>query len=329
VGLDSLTDEKRFPNSLTDTSLDFARNNGVVIASQHNPILVVTKKNWQILDSIVNWLDSQPKNSKNQISAPVLVIDDEADNASVNTADDEQDPKAINLRIRRILKLCSKVSYVAYTATPFANVFIDPDVTAVDPDEESGSTELVDLFPSHFIVALGPPSNYCGGKFFYAEDDTYNRETAFVRRFINDAQSYIPLEHKSDLAPKAIPPSLKEALASFFIAAAIKDIRRASGALDPMREKYDSCLINVSRFTAVQSDLKHPVEEHVELLWKEASTGHEAGAGYQAMQNIFKSHYKNVVGVEESWSQVKFALRDMEQPVVLTVHSKAKEELDY
>lgn len=329
VGLDSLTDDQRFPNSLTDTRLDFVRNNGVIIPSQKNPVLVVTKKNWQILDSIVAWLDSQPKNSNNQISAPVLMIDDEADNASVNTADDDQDPKAINLRIRRILKRCSKVSYVAYTATPFANVFIDPDVVSVDPDEESANSELVDLFPSHFIVALGPPSNYCGGKFFYADDDVYSKETTFVRRYINDAESYIPLSHKSDLAPKAIPPSLKEALASYFVAAAIKDIRRASGALDPVREKYDSCLINVSRFTAVQSDLKHPVDDYVELLWEEVSTGYEDGAGYQAIQQVFQSHYKNVVGVKETWSQVKTALRDMERPVVLTVHSRAKEELDY
>lgn len=329
VGLDAMTDDKRVPNSLTDAKLDFMRNNGVVIASQQTPILVVTKKNWQILDSIISWLASESKSSKNQIEAPVLVIDDEADNASVNTADDGQDPKAINLRIRRILKRCAKVSYVAYTATPFANVFIDPDVTAVDPDDESDSTELVDLFPSHFIVALNPPSNYCGGRFFYADDDTYNRETAFVRRKIDDAEAYIPLNHKSDLAPTAIPPSMKEALASFFVAAALKDIRRASGLLDPAREKYDSCLINVSRFTAVQTDLKYPVQDYVEQLWEETSTGYESGLGYKAVRRIFESHYQNVVGVKENWSDVKATLRKMERPVVLTVHSKAKDELDY
>ena len=329
VGLDSLTDDSRFPNSLTDNKLDFVRNNGRPIPSEKNPVVVVTKKNYKVLDNILAWLDSQRTNSSNQIPDPVLIIDDEADNASVNTADEDQDPKAVNLRIRRILNRFSKASYVAYTATPFANVFIDPDVTALDPDEDSDSSELVDLFPSHFIVALGPPSNYCGGKFFYADDDTYNEETIFVRRYINDAESFIPLSHKSDLAPSAIPPSLKEALASYFVAAAIKDIRRASGALDPVREKYDSCLINVSRFTAVQSDLKHPVEDYVDLLWEETSTGYETGLGYQAIQNVFKSHYKNVVGVKESWGQVKAALHDMERPEVITVHSKAKEELDY
>lgn len=329
VGLDSITDDKRVPNSLTDAKLDFARNNGVVIASQQTPVLIVTKKNKHKLDAIVAWLTSESKNSKNQIASPVLVIDDEADNASVNTADEDQDPKAINLRIRRILKRCSKVSYVAYTATPFANVFIDPDLSTVDPDDESDSTELVDLFPSHFIVALNPPSNYCGGKFFYADDDTYNDESAFVRRYIHDAEAYIPLSHKSDLAPKSIPPSMKEALASFFVAAAIKDIRRSTGELDPVREKYDSCLINVSRFTSVQSDLKYPVLDYVELLWEEVNTGHESGLGYQAIREIFESHYKKVVGVEEDWESVKNALRTMEQPAVLTVHSRTKDELDY
>ena len=259
----------------------------------------------------------------------MLIIDDEADYASVNTAEANEDPKAINLCIRRMLKQCSKVSYVAYTATPFANVFIDPDVKATDPADELESTELVDLFPSHFIVALGSPSNYCGGRFFYADDDTYFRETAFVRRYIQDAESHFPLGHKSDLAPRTIPQSLKEALASFFVASAIKDLRRSSGALDAVREPYDSCLIHVSQFTAVQSHLKHIVQDYVELLWKEVRTGYEKGEGFKAIAKAYSSHYSDTVLVRETWAEVKNALRTMDQPVVVTVHGKSREDLDY
>ena len=67
---------------------------------------------------------------------PILVIDDEVDHASVDTGtgaidendqpNEEYDPKTINRLIRQLLNLYEQKSYVGYTATPFANVFIHP-----------------------------------------------------------------------------------------------------------------------------------------------------------------------------------------------------------
>ena len=79
----------------------------------------------------------------------VLVIDDEADNASVNTAKKDQDPTSINNCIRKIISKFNRVAYVGYTATPFANIFI-----AQDEDK--------DLFPKDFIINIPAPSNYVG-----------------------------------------------------------------------------------------------------------------------------------------------------------------------
>lgn len=86
----------------------------------------------------------------------MLVIDDEADNASVNTKKDETDPTKTNKLIRQICTLFKDTTYVGFTATPFANVFIDPD--SVD------SMKNADLFPEHFIYALEAPSNYVGAQ---------------------------------------------------------------------------------------------------------------------------------------------------------------------
>jgi hypothetical protein len=321
VGVLAGTKADRVPYSLTDAKLDFLSRNNVSVATQGSPVLVVTKKNHHVLTSILRWMESQRDDSTSgAFEHATLIIDDEADNASVNTAEEGEDPKKINGLIRSILNVCSKVSYVAYTATPFANVFIDPDT------EDGG---LVDLFPSHFIVCLHPPSNYCGGRFFYADDDEAFRETAFVRRSIYDCESFIPLKHKSDLKPTALPPSMKEALASFFVAAAIKDIRREKGLLPRDRERFDSCLINVSRFTAVQSDLAKPVKDYVDELWSDGTMGLTHGAHYKLIKKVYDQHYKSVAGVEESWREVAAALRDMEQPEVKIVHSKSKDELDY
>ena len=88
------------------------------------------------------------KNEK--IQSSLLIIDDEADYASVNTNRPEKDPTKINELIRQILNCFHRRSYVGYTATPFANIFIEPE------DEES--MEKHDLFPSNFIEYIEPPS---------------------------------------------------------------------------------------------------------------------------------------------------------------------------
>ncbi|MFN6952530.1 MAG: beta-1,4-mannanase, partial [Albidovulum sp.] len=84
----------------------------------------------------------------------VLVIDDECDQASVNSARGELDMTAINHRIRELLGLLPAVTYVGYTATPFANVLINP--YRVD------GQELDDLYPRDFITALPKPDRYFG-----------------------------------------------------------------------------------------------------------------------------------------------------------------------
>jgi len=92
---------------------------------------------------------------------PLLLIDDEADNASPNTRTpavgtepSELDAAAINRNIRKLLKCFEKSAYVGYTATPFANIFIDPDMEHKVLGE--------DVFPRNFIISLKSPSNYLG-----------------------------------------------------------------------------------------------------------------------------------------------------------------------
>ena len=85
---------------------------------------------------------------------PMLLIDDEADNASVNTKSEDDSPAAINACIRQLLHEFNQASYLGITATPFANIFINPETE----DEMIGD----DLFPRDFIYSLAPPTNYIG-----------------------------------------------------------------------------------------------------------------------------------------------------------------------
>ena len=86
--------------------------------------MFVVKKNSSSLKELFSWLvDNNPYDLKNY---PMLMIDDEADHASINTKDSADDPTTINKAIRNLLKVFQKSAFVGYTATPFANIFIDP-----------------------------------------------------------------------------------------------------------------------------------------------------------------------------------------------------------
>ncbi len=116
------------------------------------PKLAVIKKNTRI-DALRRWLERSPVPLS---ELPAIVIDDEADQGSINTnygrIDDDGedvDPSATNRRIRDLLRALPKVVYIGFTATPFANILIDADV----PE---------DLYPRDFIATLPEPPGYFG-----------------------------------------------------------------------------------------------------------------------------------------------------------------------
>ena len=157
------------PKAFTSRANDFtgkAHQNTTYRISDYSsePMIFILKKNKSILQKVYASLKTINTSAEHQkIDYPILVIDDEADNASVNTnkLDGEHDPTVINGYIRKILALFTRSSYVGFTATPFANVFI-----SYDSDDEMLSD---DLFPRDFIYALYPPSNYCGAwRYFFS-----------------------------------------------------------------------------------------------------------------------------------------------------------------
>ena len=123
-----------------------------------------------------------------------------------------EDPAEINRRIRSLLAKFTHSSYVGFTATPFANVFIDPDTK----DEMLDN----DLFPRDFIYGLEPPSNYVGPQVVFGDDSVRN-----ILRPVEDADAAFPAKHKSSLVVTNLPDSLLEAARSFLIATTLRDLR--------------------------------------------------------------------------------------------------------
>lgn len=214
----------------------------------NEPIIAVVKKNARILDRLYQWLSSQAGenlNGERRINnKSLLMIDDEADNASINTNRDEDKSTKINEQIRNILRLFDKSGYVGYTATPFANIFI--------PIEED------QLFPKDFIINIPSPSNYIGPEKVFGirmqDYDEISDEVLPVVNRIDDYQDFFPNGHKRESRlPDTIPDSLRLAIKCFIISCAIKRIRGHETA-------HNSMLIHVSRFTNWQDQIKDLVE---------------------------------------------------------------------
>ncbi|TAK39061.1 MAG: endonuclease [Lysobacteraceae bacterium] len=238
-------DQREFPVSLTNTLRDFnkatATTNTSQIGQYNVPVVLVIKKNPSTLKNLLEWLKEHSVHQGTQmVGQPMLLIDDEADNASINTAYARDEVTRINGQIRELLSLFHRSCYVGYTATPFANIFIDPDT-----DDE---TLKQDLFPRHFIIGLDAPSNYFGAQKVFV--DAQDRHI----RVVDDNEDILPLKHKIDHEVEVLPGSLVRALRTFIIARAVRNARG-------QHRDHASMLINVSRFTDVQGRVKARVAE--------------------------------------------------------------------
>jgi hypothetical protein len=214
----------------------------------NEPIVAVVKKNTKVLEKLYQWLSAQSgtnaKGEKSINSKSLLLIDDEADNASINTNKDEDKSTKINEHIRNILRLFDKSGYVGYTATPFANIFI--------PIEED------QLFPRDFIINIKAPTNYIGPEKVFGikvlEDDEISDEVLPIVNRIDDYQNFVPNGHKRDSElPDTVPDSLRLAIKSFIITCSIRRLRG-------QQSSHNSMLIHVSRFIMWQDHIKELVE---------------------------------------------------------------------
>lgn len=261
----------------------------LAISPEERPWLFVVKKNKSVLTRLLTWIqnhvadaaipseqnsndkiDKLPKVKKRVTKLPLLIIDDEADNASVDTGerivdelgrpDEEHDPTTINKLVRRILHSFSRSAYVGYTATPFANIFI----------HERGETrsEGPDLFPSSFIQNLAAPSNYIGPEKVFGIPTPEGRVNGLpLIRKIDDFRStdggmdWMPPKHKPSHVPQwsedeALPPSLRTAIESFILSCTIRSLRGQS-------KKHSSMLVHATRFNSVQQKVYRDVEDYV------------------------------------------------------------------
>ena len=337
-----------------DFSTKSSKNLG--ISPEQRPWLFVVKKNKTVLERLYKWINNHVANTTDAESGrklvthlPLLIIDDEADNASVDTGenvvsqdgipDEEHQPTAINRLIRKILHSFQRKAYVGYTATPFANIFI----------HERGATaeEGDDLFPSAFISNLAAPSNYVGPARVFGLSSADNAQDGLpLVKEINDhctddcKAGWMPLKHKNGHKPRhhsehGMPDSLQEAIDAFLLVCAIRNLRG-------QQDQHSSMLIHVTRFNNVQKDVHEQVEtylrhikqrlhrkinhkailQRLELLWEE---------DFLPTTNRMLQEWPELVKAKPvTWQQIEeMLLQVVDEISVKMINGTAKDALDY
>lgn len=308
-------DQSRIPISLTNEYKDFNKQDADKIKDTFNfdniksPILIVIKKESNVLQNVVTWLKTQYPNGISNHA--MLMIDDESDYASINTGD-KDDPTIINKKIRLLLSIFDKTSYVAFTATPYANIFID--------HEAENSQVGSDIFPKDFIYLLEPPSNYKGAKYYFLE----HSDEHIVQ--VNDTVDYIPVDHKIDHKVISLPPSLKEAIFHFYLNVGIRHER---GNIN----SHNSMLIHVSRFTDIHIQIRNKVQELIESL--SMSIKIRSGMTYpfdndQNLIDLYSVYRKYFNSDGSNFDKVLSRLfESLDSFIIRDVHSKTKVPLEY
>ncbi|MFT8897972.1 MAG: Z1 domain-containing protein [Acetobacter sp.] len=318
---------RNYPNPVTLTNInsDFNKQTANVSGAQlndfKNPVILVIKKNVKTLEALYIWLRELNAKGRDRIAdVPMLVIDDEADNASINTNKPDINPTATNAWIRKILRLFTKNCYVGYTATPFANIFIDPD--AFDKDAYG------ELFPSDFIHSLDAPTTYFGPDKVFLNDAS----SSAILRQIDDCEEYLPFVHKNGFPVAELPPSLYRALDQFIVARALRNLRG-------QERKHCSMLINVSRFVSVQKEVRSfiglrldRIREAVKANYMMPETASSKNEHMARLRAEFASEFaaNEFSGRNFTWDEVKAALWGVfENLRTYVVNSKSDEALDF
>lgn len=316
---------------LTGKTEDF-RDPGVDVLDRSGVFLIVAKKIVPVLERLDKWLDAATPLLG---TMPLLLIDDEADQASINTRgnrapdpsiDDVSDEESVRSRdgptptnalIRSLLCRAPKAAYVAYTATPFANILIDPDAT----DRRVGD----DLFPRDFALQLPRPDGYTGTEELFGVSaqgrDVFRRvdeEDVKVLRRAARRRSTAPVVASPSTA--LLPDSLADALVAFCLVGAIRERRPSlSGVPHTM-------LVHVSVRVDDQARVAAAIVNQRDY-WLEAVRQE------QNLSKLFQENlHKNFRGVEflvDAKEIISAAIDILNRMDVVELNSSSGENLEY
>ena len=271
-----------------------------------DPVIFTIKKHAGVMNKLYKWIKEyhylDPDNGK-RLLGPLLLIDDEADYASINTKHHKEEVTLTNDSIRDLLSLFERNTYVGYTATPFANIFIDPD--------ENSFSDKEDLFPSDFMIKMPVPDNYLGQDYFFGQRTEEDLESGMLddAKFsptvpINDYEHIYELKGTDEIT--AIPESLREAVRAFILVIAIRSLRGEQYA-------HNTMLVNISHLKVHQNKLQYFIGEYHKVI--NDSLESFSGLGLEKARNNevlnkLEETFENIFSVDEDYKDVFTRLKE-------------------
>ena len=271
----------------------------IFLDDRTKPIIAIVKKNTTVLNKLLQIIDDTKSTKRlDKINIPTLIIDDEVDQASVNTKKAEYDPARINGLIRKIVNNCNRVSYVGYTATPYANILINynPNETV---DEEFGE----DLFPKDFIIVLPTPPLYCGVKEFFGDSEDEPNDDLIVK--VNDEAELVDekvtkdglLKFTAQDEIKHLTKSIKDAIDDFIVASAVRRTREG--------KVHNGMMIHLTARKKPATSLRDLVEDYTEELRQTFMYDYNPTDKYK---EVWEKRFKDKSisrGFNDSWNNIE------------------------
>ncbi|MBX2931986.1 MAG: Z1 domain-containing protein [Chitinophagaceae bacterium] len=329
---------------------DFSQSvaNRLNIPIGKNPVVFVIKKNKSILENLIDWfsknenireVDGTPK----LFDVPALIIDDEADAASVNASRDINDIKTINRLIRTLLNIFNQNTFIGYTATPYANLFIPQDYNEEQTTVVKNKTYKIgeDLFPRDFIINIKAPTNYIGAAKIFGYENANPELTKEPLDIFREISDYDPPffrtinRENKDILPEYLPPSLERAIKSFILTCAIRRVRGHEN-------KHNSMLVHVALLVRWIDRVAYLVNEKTKE-YKNAIQSEDATL-LNELKNLYETDFlpttKNVLDnldytdiriKEHTWEQIKKELKNAVLKIdVRSVHgTRSTTNLEY
>lgn len=246
--------------------------------------LAVVKKNVSPLEKLIKTVRGTSPGALRQLK--FLVIDDECDQASVNSASKETDMTRINELIRELLHVLPKRTYVGYTATPFANVLINPyGQHGVQRDGVTDDLELDDLYPRDFITALEKSPDYFGAEALFGrpasqiDGESESDDGLDMIRDVSpedEAKLQPPSRNEREDFYPEMPDTLCDAILYYLACCAV---RRARGDF----EEHMTMLIHTSAYVVLHQRL-----ESLVTGWIERQQPEILSAGSEINRRLFR-----------------------------------------
>ncbi|MCE3556314.1 Z1 domain-containing protein [Pseudonocardia sp. RS11V-5] len=228
-------------HEVTTEDKDFTPPTGnpqAFFAAKDQHMLLVVKKNAVVLRKLRDWL---AKGGDYLAKTPTLIIDDEADQSTVATAE-------INPLLYQVMSKFPKVGYIGYTATPFANLLINPG-------------DKTDFYPRDFIVNLPQPNDYQGTEILFGRELLPGEDPADLPGGYDMVRT-VPDDEVDDLKPRTkkeaadfypgLTHSLRRSVEWFWLATAARKVRGGGN-------KHSTMLIHTTTDTTVHERFKDPL----------------------------------------------------------------------